>query len=70
MTQKISKKSLHILEDDISGVQVGDIEQVIVRRLSMIKLHQIDDFHKFWWRHPQVDNELNEYERNFQLHNS
>ena len=23
-------KSLHILEDDASGVQVGDIEQVIV----------------------------------------
>ena len=25
-----SKKSLHILEDGASGVQVGDIEQVIV----------------------------------------
>ena len=26
-----SKKSLHILEDGASGVQVGDIEQVIVK---------------------------------------
>ena len=25
-----SKKSLHILEDDASGVQVGDIEQVTI----------------------------------------
>ena len=31
MTKKIkSKKSLHILEDDASGRQVGDIEQAIV----------------------------------------
>ena len=30
MTKKISQKSLHILEDGASGVQVGDIEQVIV----------------------------------------
>ena len=28
--KKKSKKSLHILEDDTSGVQVGDIEQAIV----------------------------------------
>ena len=28
---KISKKSLHILEGSASGVQVGDIEQVIVQ---------------------------------------
>ena len=28
--QKNSKKNLHILEDGASGVQVGDIEQVIV----------------------------------------
>ena len=28
--QKNSKKSVHILEDGTSGVQVGDIEQVIV----------------------------------------
>ena len=28
--QKKSKKSLHILEDSASGVQVGDVEQVIV----------------------------------------
>ena len=27
-TKKDSKKSLHILEDSASGVQVGDIEQV------------------------------------------
>ena len=25
-----SKKSLHVLKDDISGMQVGNIEQVIV----------------------------------------
>ena len=25
-----SKKSLHILEDGVSGVQVGDIEQVTI----------------------------------------
>ena len=29
-TKKYSKKSLYILEDGASGVQVGDIEQVIV----------------------------------------
>ena len=28
--QKNSNRSLHILEDGASGVQVGDIEQVIV----------------------------------------
>jgi hypothetical protein len=28
--KRISKKSLHILEDSASGVQVGDIEQMIV----------------------------------------
>ena len=28
--KKNSKKSLHILEDGTSGVQVGDIEQMIV----------------------------------------
>jgi hypothetical protein len=28
MTRKHYKKSLHILEDGTSGVQVGDIEQV------------------------------------------
>ena len=28
MTKKNPKKSLHILEDNASGVQVGDIEQV------------------------------------------
>ena len=30
MMTKKSKKSLHILEDNTSGVQVGDMEQVIV----------------------------------------
>ena len=30
MTKRSSKKSLHILEDGTSGVQVGDFEQVIV----------------------------------------
>ena len=30
MTKKNSKKSLHILDDGASGVQVGDIEQVDV----------------------------------------
>ena len=30
MTKNIPRKSLHILEDGASGVQVGDIEQVIV----------------------------------------
>ena len=30
MMTKKSKKSLHILEDNASGVQVGDMEQVIV----------------------------------------
>jgi hypothetical protein len=30
MTKINSKKSLHVLEDDASGVQVGDIEQVAV----------------------------------------
>ena len=30
MTKNNSKKSLHILEDNTSGVQVGDIEQVVV----------------------------------------
>ena len=30
MTKKHSKKSLHVLEDGACGVQVGDIEQVIV----------------------------------------
>ena len=29
MTKKISKKSLHILEDSASGVQVGNIKQVV-----------------------------------------
>ena len=31
--QKNFKKSLHILEDGASGVQEGDIEQVIVKNL-------------------------------------
>ena len=30
MLTKIFKKSLHILEDNTSGVQVGDIEKVTV----------------------------------------
>ena len=30
MTKKKSKKNLHILEDGASGVQIGDIEEVIV----------------------------------------
>jgi hypothetical protein len=30
MMTKISKKCPHILEDNASGVKVGDIEQVIV----------------------------------------
>jgi hypothetical protein len=30
MTKKNSKKSLHILEDTASGMQVGDTEQVVV----------------------------------------
>ena len=30
MTKLFSKKSLHILEDGTSGVQLGDIEQVVV----------------------------------------
>ena len=34
--QNKSKKSLHILEDIVSGVQVGDIEQVIVCNLFTI----------------------------------
>ena len=30
MTKNSSKKTVHFLEDNASGVQVGDIEQVIV----------------------------------------
>ena len=36
MTKKIPKKSLHILEDGASGVQVAYIEQVIVYNLFKI----------------------------------
>ena len=37
MMGKNSKKSLHILEDGTSGVQVGDIEQVIVENLFNVQ---------------------------------
>ena len=30
MTNKYFKRKLHILEDGASGVQLGDVEQVIV----------------------------------------
>ena len=33
MTKRISKKSLHILDDGASGVQVGDIKQAGVYNL-------------------------------------
>ena len=31
-----AKQSLHILKDNASGVQVGDVEQVIVQNLFKI----------------------------------
>ena len=37
MTSKIYKKSLHILEDGTSGVQVVTIEQVIVQNLFKVR---------------------------------
>ena len=37
MTRKIYKKSLHILDDGTSGVQVGDIEQVVVLNLFKVR---------------------------------
>ena len=33
MTQKLSKKILHILGNGTSGVQVADIEQVVVKKI-------------------------------------
>ena len=30
MTKIVPRKSLHILEDDASGVQLGDSEQILV----------------------------------------
>ena len=36
MTKNTSKKSLYIVEGGTSGVQIGDIEQVIV--LNLIKI--------------------------------
>jgi hypothetical protein len=44
VTKKNSKKILHILEDGASGVQVGDIKQVILYFFFKYgKLHKIDD---------------------------
>ena len=37
MTKKKFKKSLHILEDGTSGVQVGDTEQVNVKNLFKVQ---------------------------------
>ena len=37
MRSKIYKKSLHILEDGTSGVQVVTIEQVIVQNLFKVR---------------------------------
>ena len=34
--KKNSKNNLHILEDNTSGVQVGDIEQVVVKNLFKV----------------------------------
>ena len=37
LTKTIRRKNLHILEDDASGVQVGDTEQAIVYNLFAIQ---------------------------------
>jgi hypothetical protein len=39
MTKIIIRKKLHILEDGASGVQVGDIGQVIVFFIKRVKLY-------------------------------
>jgi len=62
--KKDSKKSLYILEDAASGVQVG----VLNKQLSRICLEynnytKLLIFYKILWRCPQVDNEINEYEK-------
>ena len=46
MTRNNSKKSLHVLGDGASGVQVIDIEQATISKLfpNKIKLHKSDGF--------------------------
>ena len=36
MTKTISRKSLHMLEDNASGVQVGDMKQAAIQNLLKI----------------------------------
>jgi hypothetical protein len=60
--KKYSKKSLHILEDVASGVQVGGIEQVTVQKFFLNDNIKLMGFYKVPRWYPQVHNEFKEYE--------